>query len=55
MDLFGTWKKAGVTAELHVFQTGQHGFGKKGGGAVSQQQTCRIDYAEHAIEVAFAK
>ncbi len=27
------WKKAGVPAELHVFQTGAHGFGKKGGGA----------------------
>jgi hypothetical protein len=27
------WRKAGLPAELHVFQTGQHGFGKKGGGA----------------------
>jgi acetyl esterase/lipase len=33
IDLFGAWIKAGVPAELHVFQTGQHGFGKKGGGA----------------------
>jgi acetyl esterase/lipase len=33
IDLFGAWRKAGLTAELHVFQTGQHGFGKKGGGA----------------------
>ena len=33
MDLFGAWRKAGLPAELHVFQTGQHGFGKKGGGA----------------------
>jgi acetyl esterase/lipase len=33
IDLFGAWKKAGLPAELHVFQTGQHGFGKKGGGA----------------------
>ncbi len=33
MDLFSAWRKAGVPAELHVFQTGQHGFGKKGGGA----------------------
>jgi acetyl esterase/lipase len=33
IDLFGAWLKAGVPAELHVFQTGQHGFGKKGGGA----------------------
>jgi acetyl esterase/lipase len=33
IDLFGAWMKAGIPAELHVFQTGQHGFGKKGGGA----------------------
>ncbi|HYW47079.1 MAG TPA: alpha/beta hydrolase [Bryobacteraceae bacterium] len=33
IDLFGAWRKAGRPAELHVFQTGQHGFGKKGGGA----------------------
>lgn len=33
IDLFGAWNKAGVSAELHVFQTGQHGFIKKGGGA----------------------
>ena len=33
IDLFGAWKKAGLPAELHVFQTGQHGFGTKGGGA----------------------
>jgi acetyl esterase/lipase len=33
IDLFGAWKKAGQPAELHVFQTGAHGFGKKGGGA----------------------
>ena len=33
LDLFGAWRKAGLPAELHVFQTGQHGFGKKGGGA----------------------
>src|SRR3954452_15363926 len=33
IDLFAAWKKAGLPAELHVFQTGQHGFGKKGGGA----------------------
>ena len=33
MDLFAAWRKAGLPAELHVFQTGQHGFGKKGGGA----------------------
>jgi acetyl esterase/lipase len=33
IDLFGAWRKAGLPVELHVFQTGQHGFGKKGGGA----------------------
>jgi len=33
IDLFGAWRKAGLPAELHVFQTSQHGFGKKGGGA----------------------
>ncbi len=33
IDLFEAWTKAGLPAELHVFQTGQHGFGKKGGGA----------------------
>ena len=33
IDLFMAWRKAGLPAELHVFQTGQHGFGKKGGGA----------------------
>jgi acetyl esterase/lipase len=33
IDLFGAWRKAGLPAELHVFQTGAHGFGKKGGGA----------------------
>jgi acetyl esterase/lipase len=33
IDTFGAWVKAGVPAELHVFQTGQHGFAKKGGGA----------------------
>jgi acetyl esterase/lipase len=33
LDLFGAWRKAGLNAELHVFQTGQHGFLKKGGGA----------------------
>ena len=33
IDLFCAWRKAGLPAELHVFQTGGHGFGKKGGGA----------------------
>lgn len=33
LDLFSAWRKAGVPVELHVFQTGRHGFTKKGGGA----------------------
>jgi acetyl esterase/lipase len=33
IELFESWRKAGLPAELHVFQTGRHGFGKKGGGA----------------------
>ena len=33
LDLFSNWRKANVPVELHVFQTGRHGFGKKGGGA----------------------
>jgi acetyl esterase/lipase len=33
LDLFSAWRKAGIAAELHVFQTGRHGFGTKGGGA----------------------
>jgi len=33
IDLFTAWIKAGVPAELHVFQIGEHGFVKKGGGA----------------------
>jgi acetyl esterase/lipase len=33
IDLFGAWRKAGLPVELHVFQSGQHGFVKKGGGA----------------------
>ena len=33
IDLFGAWIKAGLRAELHVFQTGKHGFVNKGGGA----------------------
>jgi len=32
LELFTAWTKAGVPAELHVFQSGQHGFLKKGGG-----------------------
>jgi acetyl esterase/lipase len=33
IDLFGVWRKANVPVELHVFQTGRHGFVVKGGGA----------------------
>ncbi len=33
VDLFSAWRKANVPVELHVFQGGGHGFGKKGGGA----------------------
>ena len=33
MELFIAWRNAGIPAELHIFQTGAHGFVKKGGGA----------------------
>jgi acetyl esterase/lipase len=33
VDLFLAWRKAEIPVELHVFQTGRHGFVKKGGGA----------------------
>ena len=33
VDLFVAWRKAGIPAELHVFQKGRHGFFQKGGGA----------------------
>lgn len=33
VQLFSAWRKANIPVELHVFQTGGHGFGKKGGGA----------------------
>jgi dienelactone hydrolase len=33
IDLFTAYRKAKGPAELHIFQTGGHGFGKKGGGA----------------------
>ncbi len=33
MELFSAWQDAGIPAELHIFQTGAHGFVKKGGGA----------------------
>ena len=32
-DLFKAWQKAGYPAEIHIFQTGKHGFAQKGGGA----------------------
>ena len=35
IDLFGAWIKAGLKAELHIFQIGAHGFVAKGGGADS--------------------
>ena len=33
MNLFTSWRNAGIPAELHIFQTGRHGFVAKGGGA----------------------
>jgi acetyl esterase/lipase len=33
MDLFSAWNRAGMPAEIHIFQVGGHGFGEKGGGA----------------------
>jgi hypothetical protein len=33
IDLFTAYRQAKGPAELHVFQMGAHGFGKKGGGA----------------------
>jgi len=33
MALFEAWQKAGYSAEIHIFQTGRHGFVDKGGGA----------------------
>ena len=33
VDLFTAWRKANGPAELHIFQTGAHGFVNKGGGA----------------------
>jgi len=33
IDLFLAWRKANIPVELHVFQTGRHGFSKKAGGA----------------------
>ncbi len=33
LEMFDAWRTADVPVELHIFQTGRHGFGKKGGGA----------------------
>jgi acetyl esterase/lipase len=33
IELFSAWRKAKGPAELHIFQTGAHGFVNKGGGA----------------------
>jgi dienelactone hydrolase len=33
LELFDAWRTADVPVELHIFQTGRHGFGKRGGGA----------------------
>ena len=33
MELFVAWKEASFLAEIHIFQTGRHGFVEKGGGA----------------------
>jgi dienelactone hydrolase len=33
LDLFNAWRTAGAPVELHIFQTGRHGFQVKGGGA----------------------
>jgi dienelactone hydrolase len=31
--LFNAWQKAGIPAELHIFQSGRHGFRQRGSGA----------------------
>jgi acetyl esterase/lipase len=33
LEVFEAWREANIPVELHIFQTGRHGFGKKGGGA----------------------
>jgi acetyl esterase/lipase len=33
LDMFSAWRKANIPVELHIFQTGRHGFRTKGGGA----------------------
>jgi acetyl esterase/lipase len=33
IDMFGAWRRANIPVELHIFQTGAHGFRKFGGGA----------------------
>jgi acetyl esterase/lipase len=33
LEMFDAWQRAHIPAELHIFQTGRHGFRKRGGGA----------------------
>jgi dienelactone hydrolase len=33
LEMFAAWQKANIPAELHIFQTGRHGFRTRGGGA----------------------
>jgi acetyl esterase/lipase len=33
LEVFDAWRTANIPVELHIFQTGRHGFGRKGGGA----------------------
>jgi acetyl esterase/lipase len=33
LDMFSAWRKASIPVELHIFQTGRHGFRTRGGGA----------------------
>jgi acetyl esterase/lipase len=33
LEMFDAWRKANIPAELHIFQTGRHGFRTRGGGA----------------------
>jgi acetyl esterase/lipase len=36
-DLYSTWRKAGIAAELHVYEQGGHGFGMKPGNTTSSR------------------
>jgi dienelactone hydrolase len=33
LEMFDAWRKANIPVELHIFQTGRHGFRTRGGGA----------------------